>query len=576
MTCLRCCSSTKLAGLYRAQRWLLLHNVTTAFNTKFVSLGSYAYLPHKRSKTQKVADNPLNSAPNPLSLVGTSVQQRTLSYMTLLLQAQPSDWALFFGRFHPIMVHLPIGFLLIAALLELDRLVRKRAVSPNTITIILFWSAVSATLACVFGYLLSLGGGYDPETLNDHKWQGIGVAVFAWVAWAVKYERIGSRLRIGQLLYVPALGLAVLLLLSAGHHGGSLTHGSDYLTQYTPEPFRSLAGMPPRAVAVAAKPIIDVNEAMVYEQIVNPILQSRCVQCHNAEKSKGDLRMDTPDYLKKGGGDGPIFVAGKGADSEMIKRCLLDEADEHHMPPKGKPQLTPEQVTLLSWWIDEGAAFDKKVADLKMSEAVKPALAALGGGTLKAAAGGEAVAAAPAKPAGPVPLSPVLTMNVPAADAKVVEELKKTGLLVLPLSKENNQLEISAVNVKTLTDAQVAGLAKLTDQIVWLKLSDTQITDAAMATIGKLKNLQKLHLERTRITDAGLRQLTGLTYLEYLNLYGTGITDAGLTSLAGLKSLKTVYVWQTKTTEAGIAKLKQALPNVEVIGGMMGNTVAQR
>lgn len=492
----------------------------------------------------------------------------------ILLQAQPSDWALFFGRFHPIMVHMPIGFLLIAAVLELDRLIRKRSVSPNTITTILFWSAVSATLACVFGYLLSLGGGYDEEILSEHKWQGIGVALFAWVAWAVKYERIGSRLRMGQLLYLPTLGVAVLLLLSAGHHGGSLTHGSDYLTQYTPEPLRSLAGLPPRQVAqVAAKPITDINQALVYEQIVNPILQARCVQCHNAEKSKGNLRMDTPDYLKKGGEEGPVFVAGNGADSRMVKYCLLDESEEMHMPPKGKPQLTPDQITLLSWWIDQGASFDKKVADVKITDAVKPALASLGGGAV--AGSGEAIAAnVPASATGPKPESPVLTMKVPAADPKIVDELKKTGLLVMPLSKENNQLEVSAVNVKTLTDSQVAALAKLTEQIVWLKLSDTQITDAAMATVAKLKNLQKLHVERTALTDAGLRQLTGLKYLEYLNLYGTQITDAGLASLADLKSLLKVYVWQTKTTEAGIAKLRQALPNVEVIGGMSENTVA--
>lgn len=493
----------------------------------------------------------------------------------LFLQAQPSDWALFFGRFHPLIVHLPIGFLLIAAVLELDRLIRGRSVSPHTITTILFWSAVGATLSCVAGYLLSLGGGYDAETLNDHKWQGIGVAVFAWVAWAVKSERIGPRLRVGQLLYLPALGLAVVLLLSAGHHGGSLTHGSDYLTQYTPEPFRTLAGLPPRAASVAfkAKPITDVNQAMVYEQIVNPILQSRCVQCHNAEKSKGDLRMDTPDKLTKGGKEGPIFIAGKGADSEMIKRCLLDESDEYHMPPKGKTPLTDQQITLLTWWIDQGASFSKKVADLTVTDMVKPALASLGNG--KAAATAE-VAGKAVPASGPAPLSPVLTMKVPAADPKLIDELKKTGLLVLPLSKENNQLEVSAVNVRTFNDAQAATLVKLSNQVVWLKLSDTQITDAALASIAKLKNLQKLHLERTAITDAGLKKLTGLTYLEYLNLYGTAITDAGLTSLSDLKALRSVYVWQTKVTESGITTLKKALPNLEVIGGMSENGVATR
>jgi hypothetical protein len=165
-------------------------------------------------------------------------------------------------------------------------------------------------------------------------------------------------------------------------------------------------------------------------------------------------------------------------------------------------------------------------------------------------------------------------MNVPAADPKVIDELKKLGLLVLPLSKENNQLEISAVNVRTFTDAQASALVKLSDQIVWLKLGDTQITDEALTAIGKLKNLQKLHLERTAVTDAGLKKLTGLTYLEYLNLYGTKITDAGLADLAGLKALRSVYVWQTKVTEAGITALKQALPNVEVVGGMKENGVA--
>ncbi|WP_375443377.1 c-type cytochrome domain-containing protein [uncultured Fibrella sp.] len=493
----------------------------------------------------------------------------------LFLQAQPSDWALFFGRFHPLIVHLPIGFLVVAGILEVGRRLGKLQVSGSTMSAILFWSAVSATVACVFGYLLSLGGGYDEEILDEHKWQGIGVAVFAWIAWAAKSDFLLKKVPFSAVLYLPALGLSLVALMVAGHHGGSLTHGSDYLTQYTPEPFRTMAGLPPRAasVAVKAKPIIDVTQAMVYEQIVNPILQSRCVQCHNAEKSKGDLRMDTPEKLIKGGENGPIFVAGKGTDSEMIKRCLLDEGDEHHMPPKGKTPLTDQQITLLTWWVDQGAPFDKKVADLAVTDMVKPALASLGNG--KAVASAEATGKA-VPVVGPAPLSPVLTMNVPAADPKVIDELKKTGLLVLPLSKENNQLEVSAVNVRTFNDAQAAALVKLSNQIVWLKLGDTQITDAALASIAKLKNLQKLHLERTQITNAGLEKLTGLTYLEYLNLYGTAITDVGLASLSDLKSLRSVYVWQTKVTESGITALKKALPNVEVVGGMSENGVAKR
>ncbi|GAB4000363.1 ribonuclease inhibitor [Spirosoma daeguense] len=489
----------------------------------------------------------------------------------ILLQAAspPSDWVLFWGHFHPLIVHLPIGFLLIAGLLEIDRLTRRNSVSQHTITLILFWSAVSATMACIFGYMLSLGGGYEDATLSSHMWQGIGVAVFAWIAWGVKSENLGKILPASQIVYLPALGIALILLMSAGHLGGNLTHGSDYLTQYMPGPLRSLAGVPPKAPELKAEPITDVNQAMVYQQIVNPILHTRCMQCHNADKSKGGLRLDTPDMIKKGSEEGPVIVVGKGTNSDLIKVCLLPEEDDHHMPPKGKPQLEQSQIALLTWWIDQGAPFNKKVSELAVNDAIRPVLAALGSGA-PVEAGGNSVAAK-----GPAPDSPVLTMKVPAADPKIIEEVKKTGLLILPISKEQNQLEVSAVNARTFSDAQAAVLPKLSNQIVWLKLSDTQVSDATLAQVAKLKNLQKLHLEQTKITDSGLKQLKGLANLEYLNLYGTSVSDAGLAELAGIKSLKTVYLWQTKVTENGLAMLKKAMPNLEIVGGVTEQAVAE-
>ena len=496
-------------------------------------------------------------------------------FKSILVQtnaAQPADWVLFWGHFHPLLVHLPIGFLLIAGLLELDRLIRGNSVNPNTVTLILFWSAVSATVACLFGYMLSLGGGYNEELLDEHKWQGIGVAAFAWGAWAVKSDWLGDRIPFSSVLYIPALLVAVLLMAVAGHHGGALTHGSDYLTQYMPGPLRTLAGVPAKQPAFKAEPITDVNKALVYQQIINPILQTRCVQCHNAEKAKGGLRYDTAEMLRKGGEDGPVFVAGKALESSMIKRCLLPEDDDDHMPPKGKPQPTEGQIALLTWWIDQGASFDKKVSDLQVNDAIRPVLASLGGGGPVEAGSGTGVASTPS---GPAPEARVLTMKVPAADPNLINELKKAGLLVLPLSKEQNQLEVSAVNAPSFNDAKAAELPKLSNQIVWLKLGNTQISDVALAQIAKLKNLQKLHLEQTNITDAGLKQLKGLDNMEYLNLYGTAITDAGLANLTSLKNLKTVYLWQTKVTDQGIANLKKAMPKLEVIGGITEQQVAE-
>ncbi len=165
-------------------------------------------------------------------------------------------------------------------------------------------------------------------------------------------------------------------------------------------------------------------------------------------------------------------------------------------------------------------------------------------------------------------------MKMPAANPAVMEELKKAGLLVLPLSKEQNQLEVSAVNARNFSDTQAALLPKVSSQLVWLKLGDTNISDAALAQVAKLKNLQKLHLEQTKVTDAGLKQLKGLPNLEYLNLYGTAVTDAGLADLAALKNLKTVYLWQTKVTEQGLAALKKNRPDLDVVGGISEQEVA--
>ena len=491
--------------------------------------------------------------------------------LVILLQAAstPADWVLFWGHFHPLIVHLPIGFLLIAGLLELDRLTRRKSVSAHAITLILFWSAVSATMACLFGYMLSLAGGYDTETLDLHKWQGIGVAVLAWVTWAVKSENLGRVVSFAPLLYLPALGVALLLLLSTGHLGGNLTHGSDYLTQYAPSSIRTLAGLSPKQPTVKIEPITDVNQAAVYAQIINPILQARCVQCHNADKAKAGLRLDTPDKIKQGSEDGPVLGAGNSKNSALVKSCLLPEEDDHHMPPKGKPQLTESQIALLAWWIDQDASFDKKVANLKVTDAIRPVLATLGGNGPVETSGQNRASS------GPAPESPVLTMNIPAADPKIIEEVRKTGLLVLPLAKDQNQLEVSAVNAHTFSDAPAALLPKLANQIVWLKLSDTQISDATLTQVAKLKNLQKLHLEQTNVTDAGLKQLNRLTNLEYLNLYGTAITDAGLVELSNLKNLKTIYLWQTNVTDQGIATLKKAMPNLDVVGGLSEQAIAE-
>ena len=145
----------------------------------------------------------------------------------------------------------------------------------------------------------------------------------------------------------------------------------------------------------------------------------------------------------------------------------------------------------------------------------------------------------------------------------------------MPFAQNNNYIEISYINNSKLTDNEAVVVATAPDQTLWLKLSNTQITDKSLIEIAKLKNLTRLHLEKTKISDNGLMELKGLQNLEYLNLIGTQISDAGLKNLTSMKSLKKIYIWQTKATQAGADQLKKSLPNVIIDLGITETQVAE-
>ncbi len=493
----------------------------------------------------------------------------------LLLASPYSDWFQFFGRFHPLIVHLPIGFLMIAGLLEILEILGKIKLEQGINRYVLLFSAITATLACVAGYLLSLGGGYDEHILDEHFWQGIWVAVLAWVAWLAKSDFLTDRVPMASLLFKPAVVFSLLMVFVAGHHGGALTHGSDYLTASTPEPFRTWMGMPPKTEATSLeepKKIADINNALVFNDIIHPIMKGRCEACHNAQKSKGGLRMDTQELLLKGGEEGPILVAGNADASEMIRRMLLPDDDDKHMPPIGKPQLKPEQIKLLKWWIDNGASFDKKVSEIAITDEVKPILTSLGAGVLVAAT--TAVLTKDSLPKQEVVTvkftveEELLKQKIEALPAKIITDLQQNGVIVLPVSASSNFMEINFVNFSKATDNEGVRIKNLGDNVVWIKLAGTQISDKTLIEIAKLKNVTRLALENTKITDTGLRAIKSMPNLEYLNLVGTAVTDTGVKELASLKNLKKLYLWQTKTSAT------ISLPNVQIDHGLDAKAMA--
>lgn len=449
-------------------------------------------------------------------------------------------WLLFWGHFHPMLVHLPIGMFFIAGILHFFA---KERDSEHIVIRILIWTSAFAVISAAMGWALAQSGEYDPDTLQIHQWLGVSTCVLSTgLAYAM---RTGMPSRLNNALFI--LGLTCLTI--TGHYGGNLTHGSDYLTASLPASAREILGIEKQEKELPK--ITNLPEALVYGQLVKPLLEQRCISCHNAEKQKGKLRLDTPEFILVGGEDGKIISAGKPLDSELIKRLLLDANDEHHMPPKGKTPLTENEITLLHWWVQNGADFTKKVAQLPSDEKIKT--------VLKTYTQVEAAQE-----------SPVFKLSIDAADEADLAILRKHGLVANPIAKDQPFIEINAINAPLISTKELTDLSRIQDQIVYLKLGNTRVGGDFMKEVAAMPLLITLDLHHTKIADKDLEGLKNLAYLESLNLVGTAIGDKGLSILAKIKSLKRIYLWQTQVTEKGLQQLKKTRPDVVIRSGFKG------
>lgn len=263
----------------------------------------------------------------------------------------------FLGRLHPLMVHFPIGLLIVALIIEIVSWKKNDQSFRSAQHIILLISSISAILSCCFGLLLKGQDDYAGNTLTIHQWTGIATAVIA-IAMFYFFKRSSNNTQL-LIIYRSFLIFSVVGVTVAGHLGASLTHGADYLTEVLPwanergiasDPNFNLASF---SAEVTNKPLDD-NQVAALNIEVRSILAHNCYKCHSAEKSKGELRLDRKDFVMRGGKSGEIITAGHPEESEMIRRLLLPRTDKESMPPKGKT-LSEKEIATLELWIKVGA-----------------------------------------------------------------------------------------------------------------------------------------------------------------------------------------------------------------------------
>lgn len=427
----------------------------------------------------------------------------------------------FFGRFHVLVLHLPIGILLMSALMEIYYVFKNKP-RNSLLKWIWFWGAISAIAACILGYMLSLGGGYSPDAVFVHKTFGISVAalsIICWLYFSVLTQSKESSSKTNKIIISVLSSVQLLLLFSTGHYGANMTHGETYLVEHAPNAVRILAGFEPRKPP--RPPVTTIEQAHIYDDLIEPMFKQRCISCHNDGKQKGKLNLASIQGIEKGGRTGVTF--GNSADkSELYKRITMDSHDKKFMPAEGKTPLSNEQVASIAWWINAGSPTTGKIVDHKLPEKSKLALMRTLGLAAKA---------------GSWPLSKIEPLS-----AALVTELRNHGFVVKTIAKNVNYVDLDlSSSSNELTNEAIASLLKAKTHIAYLNLVDSNVTDAHLNQIAQLSNLIKLRLEKNNVTSEGVNALSSLTNLEYLNLYNTDVNASDLSELKALSKLKAIY-----------------------------------
>ncbi|TXE09620.1 hypothetical protein FUA26_09025 [Seonamhaeicola algicola] len=435
-------------------------------------------------------------------------------------------WLQPLGRMHPILLHFPVAFVVLLALLNtLKKQLDEHAFNKINLFLLLI-TAITTALATLMGFLLSLEG-YESQLMNLHKWAGIVLCFLIYSLVLLRKQKIVYQ----TLLYIGLIGIVLV-----GHYGAGLTHGKNFIT----EPL------------LAAKTKKIDESTPVYSAYIKPILNAKCVSCHNPEKRKGALDLSTIEGITKGGKNGPLWVAHKPENSQFMQRAQLPINDKEHMPPEGKPQLTPLEIELLETWILQGANNTISFAQLKPEAPLKKLIE---------------------KKWQKQKASTIPKYTFEFADAKLVESLNSSPYrTVIQKSSNSPAIDVSIYGESTYSLKLLTDLSEIKEQIVFLNVAKLPVDNKALEFIGTLNNLEHLILNGTDVKNNDLQALKTCLKLQSISLSSTKVNASVLSILKNFKNLKEVFLWNTPITSNDLAVFEKELPLVTFYKGYVSDT----
>ena len=427
------------------------------------------------------------------------------------------------GRMHPLVLHFPLVLLFAGIVLEYlatRKDFQHDAVRNITSGVILLF-ALSAAVTALFGFFLYKEGTYLGPDVTLHKWLGAAVSWMALVILELKKRSLTW--------YRITLGVSAACMIITGHVGAEVTHGQGFLTE------------PLRKQSTSLLQIENADSALVFRDVIQPILNEKCVSCHNPNRAKGDLVLSDYESLLKGGENRDGVVTGHADRSLLYKYIVLPMDDSLHMPPKDKLQLDREEIRLIGWWINTGAENNIKYVNLPKTDSIHTIMLAKFH-----------------------PKSGLDLLDIPFVDHEVIESLNNPYRTVQQIAATQPYIAVFLGSKKDLNAGDLTELGKVASQVVSVDLGNSEVADGDLKSVATFTHLQRLYLQNTKTGDEGVKNLRDLQYLDLLNLSGTKVSDKTLDEISRWKHLKKLYIYNTSVTSESLASLKKSHPDLEV------------
>ncbi len=442
---------------------------------------------------------------------------------------------LWLGRFHPLVLHFPIVLIILSLIAEVASRAPILKPTERIVEMILVMSVIASIVAVVAGFFLFSSGDYSGPLVERHFWAGSLTTAFIAATTALYYRRRSGRT--ANRIYLGSLIATNALMIYTSHVGGTITHGSDFLTSYLP--------------AIVNEPAPENKagkEMLVYGDVIAPILEIKCAGCHNSTRAKGSFVVNNFQSLfRKGESGHPGIDRTNPEQSELLSRINLPDDNDDHMPPQGKTPLTSKELELIDTWIKRGAS---QTATAYSSDSLK-----------------ELVSSVVPDVRRYLRRASINKLRDDQLSAELSGLAKELGIVIQRDSSADEGMFTVSMSFppESFTGGDLKKLVPYADHISALSLISSSIDDEGLYFVGQMENVKLLFLQNTKITGTGLVYLQRMKTLELINLSFTDVDDKSCIDLLQIPNLKAVYLYRTKTTMPVIDAMRKNRPSVQFL-----------